>query len=48
MPRRGVRERGASCDGRFFELYAPRGELADRLAVLPDVTAFSGLGHSGR
>ncbi len=47
LPHGKVRERGASCDGPFFELYVPRGELADRLAVLPDVTAFSGLDHEG-
>jgi hypothetical protein len=47
VPLRGVRERGAPCDGPFFELYVPRGELADRLAILPDVTAFSGLEHQG-
>jgi hypothetical protein len=46
-PHRELRERGASCDGPFFELYVPLGELVDRLAVLPDVTAFSGLEHAG-
>ncbi len=46
QPVRAVKERGASCDAPFFDLYLAKRDSAERLAVLTDLTAFSGLGES--
>ncbi len=43
---RGVKEHGAACDAPFFEIYLAKGDSSERLAVLADLTAFSGLGES--